>query len=247
MSQTATEPTSAPSPPAPRRRLLRGLGWTLVVAGLLLLGFVFQQLVVTTWLANRANTENVARAEAYFERVPIRPAPPADTPTPPTTSETEPSPEPPPELVVEAPPPEHEPFAILRIPSIPKLAEGWAVVEGVSYRDLKNGMGHMPDTALPGQPGNAVISGHRTTYGAPFYDLDTLEPGDVIEVETALGVHTYTVRETMVVSPFDLWVTEPRPGAWLTLTTCHPRFSARQRLVVFAELTAGPNFEAIYR
>ena len=108
---------------------------------------------------------------------------------------------------------------------------------------------------LPGQPGNAVISGHRTTYGAPFGDLGDLTAGDRIEVETALGIHTYQVREApercrtdnglCVVKPTDLWVTEPREGAWLTLTTCHPRFSARRRLIVFAELVAGPNAEVI--
>jgi sortase A len=91
-----------------------------------------------------------------------------------------------------------------------------------------------------------VISGHRTTYGAPFHELDTLVPGDLIEVETALGTHTYAVRETIIVRPTELWVTEPREGAWLTLTTCHPKFSSRQRLVVFAELVDGPNWEAIY-
>ena len=98
---------------------------------------------------------------------------------------------------------------------------------------------------MPGQPGNAVISGHRTTYGAPFYDLDLLTPGDVIEVDTAIGTHVYTVRETIIVTPTDVWVTEPREGAWLTLTTCHPKLSARERLIVFAELTAGPNLNYV--
>jgi sortase A len=74
-------------------------------------------------------------------------------------------------------------------------------------------------------------------------DLDLLEPGDVIEVETAIGVHTYTVRETIIVSPTDVWVTDPKPGAWLTLTTCNPKYSAAQRMIVQAELTDGPNLE----
>jgi sortase A len=104
----------------------------------------------------------------------------------------------------------------------------------------------MPSTPLPGQPGNSVISGHRTTYGAPFHEFDELVPGDTIEVETGLGVHIYEVRETKIVRPTEIWVTEPREGAWLTLTTCHPKFSSRQRLVVFAELVAGPNSKVIY-
>jgi sortase A len=99
----------------------------------------------------------------------------------------------------------------------------------------------MPWTPVPGQPGNAVVSGHRTTYGAPFFDVDLLEPGDTIEVETVIGRHVYAVRESIIVAPTDVWVTDPRPGAWLTITTCTPRFSARQRLIVFAELVEGPN------
>ena len=128
-------------------------------------------------------------------------------------------------------------------------------MEGVRRRDLKKGPGHLTGSPLPGQPGNSVISGHRTTYGAPFGDLDELVAGDRIEVETALGLHIYEVREApaqcrnedglCVVRPTDLWVTEPREGAWLTLTTCHPRFSARRRLIVFAQLVDGPNAEVI--
>jgi sortase A len=103
----------------------------------------------------------------------------------------------------------------------------------------------MPATPLPGQPGNSVISGHRTTYGAPFHELDTLVSGDRIEVETAIGLHVYEVRSIDIVRPTDVWVTEPRTGAWLTLTTCHPKFSARERLIVFAELVEGPNLDAV--
>ena len=64
--------------------------------------------------------------------------------------------------------------------------------------------------------------------------------------ESTEAPDTYEVREIIIVQPTELWVTEPREGAWLTLTTCHPKFSARQRLIVFAELVDGPNWEAIY-
>jgi sortase A len=149
-------------------------------------------------------------------------------------------------ILVESQPEEGAAFAVIRIPKIEALEDGWAVVEGVGLRDLKNGAGHMPKTPLPGAPGNAVISGHRTTYGAPFHDVDVLVWGDIIEVDTALGTHTYEVRELKIVKPTDVWVTEPRDGSWLTLTTCHPKFSSRQRLIVFAELVDGPNYESIY-
>ena len=83
------------------------------------------------------------------------------------------------------------------------------IFEGVDVATLKLGPGHMPETPLPGQPGNAVISGHRTTYGRPFFDLDQLAVGDSIGVETALGFNTYTIRDILVVSPTDVWVTDP--------------------------------------
>ena len=88
-----------------------------------------------------------------------------------------------------------------------------------------------------------MLSGHRLTNGQPFFNLHLLVPGDEIEVETVTGIHTYVVRETLVVLPTDVWVTNTRPGAWLTLTTCNPQFSARERILIVAELVDGPNLE----
>jgi sortase A len=130
---------------------------------------------------------------------------------------------------------------------IPTIGVDWMVVEGVELAFLAGGPGHMPWTPLPGQPGNAVISGHRTTRGAPFADLDRLQPGDEILVETLIGTHTYRVVDHRIVAPTGVWVTEQRDGAWLTLTTCNPKGSARERLVVFAHLVDGPNLRAIER
>lgn len=136
-----------------------------------------------------------------------------------------------------------ESFAFL---SIPKLGiDGLVVYEGVDTETLNKGPGHMGTTPVPGQPGNSVISGHRTTHGRPFFDFDLLAPGDRVEVETSTGVHVYEVRETQIVLPTDVWVTNDRPGGWLTMTTCNPKFSARERLVVFAELVAGPNLDYV--
>lgn len=124
---------------------------------------------------------------------------------------------------------------------IPSIGVDWTVVEGVSRSDLRRGAGHMPDTALPGQPGNAVISGHRTTYGAPFHDLGEASKGDLITITTASGSHVYQIVRKEVVLPNETWVTGQWEGSWLTLTTCHPKFSSRERLVVFARLVGGPN------
>ncbi len=249
MSRTVAEVASNPESVArPRGRVVRTvriLGWTCLGLGLFLLGFVAHQLFFTTWLAQQNNTERSAEAVAWFtsadietvDYVPGSGDPGTDDPG---SSTADPVP-----LLVEPAPPEGEAFAIIRIPTIERLSDGWAVVEGVTRADLRNGAGHMPSTALPGQPGNAVISGHRTTYGAPFHELDELRPGDRIEVETAIGVHAYAVRETVIVRPTEFWVVQDRPGAWLTLTTCHPKFSSRQRMIVFAELVEGPNAEAL--
>ncbi|MEA3501831.1 MAG: sortase [Actinomycetota bacterium] len=262
MDEAMVTPTerSAPRSVGVLTRIVRVAGWTSIILGVLILGFVVQQLFVTTWFAQQQQTVLAEEAEDHFvtaeisevEYVPVSPvgtpgagtaAPdaggsPTDEGTPPASEERT--------LLVESAPEKGSAFAVIRIPTIDRLVDGWAVVEGVELRNLKNGAGHMPHTPLPGMPGNAVISGHRTTYGAPFHEVDELVPGDVIELDTALGTHTYEVREVIIVRPTELWVTEPREGAWLTLTTCHPKFSSRQRLIVFAELVDGPNWEAIY-
>ncbi len=120
------------------------------------------------------------------------------------------------------------------------------VVQGVSDEDLRRGPGHYPQTALPGQVGNAAIAGHRTTYGAPFYSLNELRVGDSISLtDTAGRTFVYRVSEPpRVVSPSDVSVLDPTPFAQLTLTTCNPRFSATSRLVVFARLNNRPPLPA---
>jgi sortase A len=117
------------------------------------------------------------------------------------------------------------------------------VVQGVTLTDLQRGPGHYPGTAMPGDKGNFAVAGHRTTYGAPFFNLDQLRRGDEVVVTARNGKrYVYTVRRQQVVSPRDTWVLAPDPlergRKTLTLTTCNPRFSNAQRLIVFAELTA---------
>lgn len=257
MTESETPAPSKTDPAAPRSvrwlRFFHGLGWAFIYLGVLTLGFVFHQLVVTTWFAQHAQSDLSLERIAQWDQTEVTEVvvvPPTETTIADTGDDTG---ETPPEggsaqpliLKVESPPELGKAFALIRIPKLERLREGWNVVEGVRVVDLRNGAGHMPGTAMPGQPGNAVISGHRTTWGQPFHEIDELVPGDTIEVDTALGTHVYEVRETMVVAPTDVWVTEPREGAWLTLTSCHPKFSARQRYVVIAELVSGPNAEVI--
>ncbi len=125
------------------------------------------------------------------------------------------------------------PVAVLRIP---KIGADEVVVEGVDEPELALGPGHYPGTPFPGEAGNAAIAGHRTTYGHPFYNLDRLQVGDPIEATTVQGTFSYRVVRTLVVSPTDVSVLDPGATPELTLTTCNPRYSASQRLVVQAVL-----------
>ncbi len=126
------------------------------------------------------------------------------------------------------------------------------IVEGTSVGALQRGPGHYVNTAMPGQDGNFVVAGHRTTYGAPFYNLEEIAPGDLIHVTMKNGDRfTYSVLDDSsggaaagqhIIRPTETWVLDRDPvgvgGPMLTLTTCHPRFSATYRLIVFAELVS---------
>ena len=197
--------------------MLGGIGRALIGGGVLLLLFVAYQLWGTGIHAARAQSS----LKSQFERSITAPAP---SPSPAEEAAT---------------PPEAVPGEAVALLRIPRLGVDWAVVEGVGVPDLKKGPGHYPLTPMPGQPGNSAIAGHRTTYGAPFHDLGELAAGDEILVTTRQGEFRYLVESTQVVRP---WQTEvlrqpDDPGAaLLTLTTCHPKYSARERLIVTAAL-----------
>lgn len=123
--------------------------------------------------------------------------------------------------------------AILRIPAI-RL--NYVVVEGTDTESLKKGPGHYLRTAYPwDDAGRVGIAGHRTTYGAPFWSLDELERGDRIVLATEYGIYNYRVTEVRIVPPTTRSVLAQTRKPTLVLTTCHPRFSAAQRLIVFAD------------
>ena len=129
--------------------------------------------------------------------------------------------------------------ALTRI-RIPAINVDVVVVEGTTPSALRAGAGHYPSTPLPCEEGNVGIAGHRTTYGKPFHNLDMLHPGDPIILETPVGKCTYKVVRTQIVLPTDTHVVDQTPVPMLTLTTCHPKGSARQRLVVQAQLQGAP-------
>ncbi|HEX2062833.1 MAG TPA: class E sortase, partial [Acidimicrobiales bacterium] len=206
------------------RRGVRGVGKTLIAAGVLILLFVAYQL----WGTGLAEARSQRQLTKQFERTLAAPT----TTTAPSRQE-EPPPRP--------PPPPGDAIAILKIP---KLGLEKAVVEGVEVADLKKGPGHYPSTPMPGQNGNAAIAGHRTTYGAPFLRLDELAPGDVILVTTREDDFEYKVTESKIVEPGEVSVLDETDDDRLTLTTCHPRYSARERLIVVASLSKGEVSEA---
>ena len=118
---------------------------------------------------------------------------------------------------------------------IPALGLDTVVVEGVTPSALRAGAGHYPQTPLPCEQGNVSIAGHRTTYGRPFGNVDQLKPGDTIELTTPVGGCVYQVsRDPWVVAPSELSVIDPTAERSLTLTTCHPKGSAAQRLIIRA-------------
>lgn len=128
---------------------------------------------------------------------------------------------------------------------MPKLKVKTLVVEGTSPAALRAGAGHYPNTPLPGSPrGNVAIAGHRTTYGKPFNQLDKLALGDRIWLRTPVCDCEYAVARPPkgwnsnphITHPQDWQVIAPTPEPSLTLTTCHPKGSAAQRLVVRAQL-----------
>jgi sortase A len=204
--------------------VLKWIGRALIAAGVAVLLFVAYQLLGTNLIAKQSQKQLEAELRESFPEPAPSPSPGASPSPSPTPS---PAPAPPPDL--------GSGIAIIEAPSI---GLRWVVVEGVGVADLKKGPGHVPGTALPGDGGNMVISGHRTTYGAPFYRLDELADGAMIRLISARGTFEYAVTEQRIVAPTEVSVLAPTQDTRLTLTTCNPKFSAKQRLIIVAGLVS---------
>jgi LPXTG-site transpeptidase (sortase) family protein len=121
---------------------------------------------------------------------------------------------------------------------IPSIGMDVIMVEGTGTGDLREGPGHWPETPFPGQGGNFVVSGHRTTYGAPFLKLNKVKVGDEIDLILPYGVARYTVSRVIIVLPTQVEEVAQRGREQVSLAACHPIYSAKQRIVVQGDLTS---------
>lgn len=254
-------------------RVLGGIGRTLITAGILILMFVGYQLWGTGVLEAQAQdaldtefTKLLEEAQQITGETPVEQVgldstaaenavdPGTDSADGTVTSDDASAAAPTPVPLTKASiPPEFlyrsEGEVVARI-LIDAINVDKSVVEGTGVEPLREGPGHYPTTVFPGQPGNAAIAGHRTTYGAPFHRIDELVPGDIIKIQTIQGVHTYEVDAHedasgnqvghFIVDPGATWVLGDFDDNRLTLTACHPKYSAAKRIVVTATLVSDP-------
>ena len=212
-------------------RVLGVLGEVLITLGVLLALFVVWQLWWTDVVAEREHTA-VVTALGWAQPVPDdapRVAPDRDLAAAPVLPE----------------PGHGETFAVLQVPRW-GADHAAPISQGTSRRDILDvlGLGHYEGTAMPGQVGNFAVAGHRTTYGAPLNRVAELAAGDPLVVRTEDTWYVYRVTETRIVAPDQVEVIAPVPGApgdtpslaSMTLTTCHPMYSARERFIVHAQL-----------
>lgn len=224
-------------------RVVGAIGRFMMRAGVLVLLFVAYQLWGTGFATQRAQDRLESSFEAQLATTTTTTATTATTAAP-TTDTLPPTTAP-----LDVPVPEDgDPVARIRIPAI---GVDYIVIQGVSIADLKEGPGHFPQTPLPGQPGNVALAGHRTTYAAPFARLDELRPGDEITFDTVQGTFTYRVdaHETapgeapsghFIVKPTQIEVLDQGTTNTVTLVACHPKYSARERIVVTGTLVSNP-------
>ncbi len=206
------------------RRILRAAGWAFIGMGCFVLYFLVYQLVGTDLVTNKEQSD-LRQKLAQEWSAPAAPAKGGDGTALP---------------VPQTPALGHA----LGVIQIPKIDLKKVVVQGANPEDLALGPGHIPSTVMPGQPGTFAVSGHRTTHGRPFYRLNELAKGDTITIVTRYAIYTYKVTHFEIVSPNAVEVLDNVRDAGgklksqIVLTTCNPRFSAAQRLVVFGDLSS---------
>lgn len=246
---TSTAPTPTGAPPEPAglgRRIVRFVGWTLITIGAVLLLYLVWLLWLTGVETSRVQEDLLEEFPGFSEGA----AGGDDLFADPSAGD-----DPTMEGADDGAATASGGVAVIEFerPGTdvePVNSEPLVVVSGTDPASLRRGPGTYTDTADPGQQGNFVVVGHRTTYGAPFYDIDDILPGDLVHVTDPSGQRfTYRILEgdeavspgVRLIRPDDLWVLNRDPlqrgeGTYITLISCHPRFSAAQRIVAFGEL-----------
>lgn len=224
------------------RLVARGVGQTLITGGLVILLFV----VYEVWVTNLFAAQQQSKVHQAFQEF-------LDQPTVGSSALALPN-------ATQKTIPAGQGIANLYIPRLGQDFN-FTVVEGVNDADLEKGPGHYSGTALPGQAGNFSVAGHRVGKGEPFLNLDQLQPGDPVVVQVQGFWYVYQVlgqngdieapdangvigRE--IVQPTDVAVIAPTPdkadsqpsGNYMTMTTCHPKYSASQRMILHAKLVS---------
>lgn len=217
------------------RMATRILSWMLVVAGIAIGAWTiavwqWQDPVTALYTAHRQSqlhSELQRNASAFVAAEPTAQQPPTAAPKP------------------------HSPATLRRLADayaarteagkplgtliIPRLGVHTTFVNGTETAALRTGPGRDERTGMPGQHRLVYIAGHRTTYGAPFANIDRLDPGDTIVLRLPYAVFTYRVTATRIVDAHDLSVLEPGTRELVVLQACHPRFFATQRLLVYGK------------
>ena len=129
-----------------------------------------------------------------------------------------------------------EPIVLLGTITIPKLGLVHDLYQGVTLRNIDRGPSYWPGTALPGQPGNTVVAGHRVTHDHPFGDIDKMRPGDLVIFDVGGTRSTYRMTSSEIVSPDAVWIANQTPTPTATLYACHPPHSKKYRYVVHLAL-----------
>lgn len=249
MVDTVDEAVPDPAPSgAPRtswgdrvRFVLRGIGQTLISAGVVVLLFVVYEVYVTNYFAHAAQQKVQSKVKQEWTHATTDPLLALPGQKGPSL-------------------PDGKGIAFLYIPRLGS-DYSWAIVEGTSDADLEKGPGHYRGTSLPGQIGNFAVAGHRVGKGEPFLNLDHLKFGDAVIVQTESKWYVYSVKGQdhkniasddadgvpgrEIVSPGNGSVLDAVPDhpdrkpteALMTMTTCHPKFTAANRMIVHAVLT----------
>ncbi|MCG7427002.1 class E sortase [Helcobacillus sp. ACRRO] len=207
-------------------RVVGILGEVMITVGVLLGLFVVWQLWWTDVIADQEHSDIIAASEDMWGRPPQKIAPPESGPPP-----------------VAKPGAENQVWGTLHIPKFDKVSS--PIAEGTSMTEVLNvkGNGHYRETAVPGENGNFSIAGHRSTYGRPLHDIARLKEGDPVIVETAEAFYVYRVTSDQITMPSAIEVIAPvpnKPGEepteqFMTMTACHPMYSARERYIVHAK------------